>query len=368
MRSGTAVLFIFLLLSAGCSGTTGPTATPATGTPSPSSGESVTATPTPRPTSTPSPTVSPVPTVSPTPNLGSPFGKRRVYVTYEVVSNPHNQSFAVPFRRAVAYWNNAGNGYSTYPVVFTKTNETSQADIVVQYGVSADDCGYETDERNVGCAPLLDDRSPRSLPVVARIEAGYTSDATTNTTIHELGHILGIEHGEEPMPLMANATVLPELSQPDARNRTNPWGRTNLTYYIPDEFTAAKQSQIRHAFDYFNWGAGGAATVDWEFEETPRRSQADIVISEGNSNDWACPSEFLSCGLAYGLSPDSDRQLEEYTRYRLQIAGNAENDATGWWTAVWLHYATNSLVDGQLPDEFVELSYEDRRDAWWHDL
>lgn len=317
------------------------------------------------PSQTPTPTASPTPTVSPTPELGSPFGQERVYIAYTVVSNPHNQSFEQAFLRAVSYWNNAGNQYSTYPVILTKTDDIAQADIVVRYGTSADDCGFVEDVSHVGCAPLLDDSRPDSIPVTVRVEAGYTADATAETTMHEIGHVLGIEHGEEPMPLMNESSVIPEVEQSDAVNRTNPWGRTNLTYYIGDGLTGEQEFYIRKAFDFFENGANGDANIAWTFREVHFKGKADFIITEGSAVQWDCSADWPSCGTAYGLSPDADPWLEEYTRYELELDNPNDEEATAWWTAVWLYYATNSLDDGDLPDWFAGLDYEERRDDWW---
>lgn len=369
MRGRGGIGLLILVVLAGCSGITQPAATPSssatptdvsTSTPPPASS--------PTPTRTKAPTATASPTVSPTPDLGSPFGQRRVYIAYSVESNPHNQSFSDAFRRAVSYWNNAGNQYTTYPVTFTPTNDTERADVLIKYGVSANDCYGAYNESYVGCAPILDETTDPDSPAIVRIEAGYTLESTVNITQHELGHVVGIEHGEEPMPLMAEESEIPTVAKRDAVNRTNPWGRTNLTYYIPNELSAAQQSQVRTAFDFFNNGAAGATTVDWAFRETPYKSRADVVVTVSDSDDWYCDAEFVSCGLAYGVSPDADRRLEQYTYYRISLSQTASYDETGWWTALWLYYATSTLEDELPPEAFLDLSYEQRRDAWWTDL
>lgn len=291
-----------------------------------------------------------------------------MYVDFRIRENPHNQSLERVFSRAVSYWNNRGNQYSTYPVHFVHVYGDHDPDVIVEFVDEIDTCSGEEDiDRVVGCAPMLSEPNSVRSPVTARIEIGYTQNAMTNTTIHELGHILGLKHGDEPASLMAAEAAVPELSQPDAVNLTNPWMKTNLTYYVPSSASPRARSQIDHGFRYIQRSGDGAVTVDYQFTEVAEPEDADIVLSFSDSDNWVCPSDYPSCGTPWGVSPDNDRRLEQYTYYELEFAESLDEDAIAWHTAFWMFYATNSLENGDPPDKFLDFDYEERRSGWWTD-
>lgn len=73
---------------------------------------------------------------------------------------------------------------------------------------------------------------------------------------HEFGHVLGIEHGEEPMPLMNESGAATYLSKPNATNRSLAWENSTLSVYVDlgnvsSQDKTAIQNQIGHALSYY---------------------------------------------------------------------------------------------------------------------
>lgn len=241
MRVPPAVLSVaLLLLLAGCVGPFGddpssPTAEPGTTV------QTVTeATPTPAGTTEPGtgtdadpPTATPTSTASPNPDLSddNPFGQRVVPVRVnDTVDDGRNTTRLV--QRAIEYWNPRIERHTPFDYRFELADDPADARVEVRYVENIDSCGRDHDERTVGCAPLLEEGRTAPDVVVAEIEVHGANSAVTGTIQHELGHILGLRHDDEPLVVMGFQTEAPVK---DASDRAVPWFRNDLSVYIDQD-------------------------------------------------------------------------------------------------------------------------------------
>lgn len=299
----------------------------------------------------------------------NPWGKRNVTVA---VWNSANESRDIGplVNQTLAYWNGNGSEYADYNVTFVPTTDVHQADVLVELVPRIDECGgYETDS-TVGCAPLLHPRDTPDEPIRVEIVAGYSDESTRRILEHEFGHVVGLEHGQEPMPTMQAISHFTYLSQPNIADRPTPWRNSTLSVHVdvstlPGHDRDEAREQIRHALEYYEDGAGGAVPRNVSFVRTSNRSAADIRISVPEDS-FDCAGEQMeegSCGTPWVYDTDADDAAEFYAKYEIKLRG-VDQDAIGWHVGYWLSDAMGLTGSGR-PEPFVDADYDDRRDQWW---
>lgn len=372
MRFGP-VLLALCLVTAGCSSgvdspatsdgiSPQPTPTP---TPVPTADATSTSTATRTVTATRSPTATPSPTPTPRPVLGD--SPADVYVADADV----DRNFTRLAAGAIDYWNENASRYGWYAPDYRLTDDRSEAEVIVVPREEIADCGDNTtDTGTLGCAPLLTSRYQVSTPVVVSVKRGYTDAATRATLIHEFGHTLGIDHGDEPSEYMTKYGDGTRLPQPNVTERKQTWSRTNLTVALTfqgysDRERGIVRDQLDHVFDYVENGADGTLAADYRFRVVDDAERADITIHLADDENACDGIDGGSCvGGAYGHDVDRDEPLEYYTSAEIRTEG-LDPDRTGWYTAYYLAALLGLEESHERPSVLRGSNTEDADDRWW---
>lgn len=331
-----ALVLAVIVLLAGCGGQAAP-ATQTTAT---------TETPTATATATPTPTATPAPP-------DNPFQSDPVVVAIE---NPTNRSFEPLVRSAAAYWNTNAGTYGEWSTTLIVRPNATDPDIRVRFIDDIVVCDSEIGGEFLGCAPVPEAINPGETAVID-IERGYTDASTLSTIKHEFGHVYGVTHGEEPMPLMNASSVANETAQPNATERAVPWQTNHIQVYVNySSFDASRDrvsKQVSRTLRYFDEGQDSVPDRV-RVTKTGNRSAAEIVVRARPLSDAASDGSF------YGMSPDADRALEYYTNATITLDRGLEEENIGWHIGYWLD---GGLSKGLLPP--FDEPEEDSRGNWW---
>lgn len=361
MRRVRLLTVAILVVLAGCSGAVqdGPTTTATTTSP--------TAT-TPTATTNAQTTTTQTPPTTPPP--ANPWEQE--VVTVAVQNHAGSDRDVTPLvNQTIQYWNEHASTYGDYEVTFVATSNTREADIVVEYVIEIEQCGYHATDATVGCASLLEKWDTAAEQETVQVVAGFSDNSTLQILKHEFGHLLGIEHGEEPMPTMKALSQHTYLSQPNATGRALPWKNNTLTVYLSTEnrtYTETVTEQVEHALAYYERGADGHVPENLSFVMTDNESAADITISFPTAVTCGDDrSTAGSCGWLWGYDTDTDRSLEYYSRVEIRVAHQTDAEAVGWHVGYWLTTAFGLESKDELPPPFVDADYSERRSEWWEE-
>lgn len=350
-----------VLALAGCSGA--PTST---------SGEPATASPSGTPTDSPTPTAAltetPYPTTTPDPYPSNYWDQRELVVTVRTVNTSSTRNYTAMAQQAAAYWTRHSEQYAGYPITISVRENAAPPDIIIDIRDDIARCANETaTEVLVGCAKLSREYYQPVPPEPMHIEAGYTRESTVLAMKHEFGHLLGLAHGEEPMPVMAAESAnLTRLSSLDISERDYPWRDRNLSVYLEEDSVEnymverRVKDQFEHAVGYYKAGKAGVKPENVSLTITNDASETDIIVRLNDSLDDNTPSDFTS----YGYDIDTDSRLEYRSEFVIKIA-DIDEEATGWHMGYWLAVALGVTEEEDLPDPFRDAGYRERRSEWW---
>lgn len=356
-----ALSLVAVLVLAGCSAS--PTQ------PSETRG-SPTESPTDQPTETPVVTATPEPTPTPEPYPSNHWDEQLLVVGLNTTNASTDKNYTEMVREATAYWQSHSEQYAGYPLDFRVEPDHPNPDIIVNMVEDIETCGLDTDtDRITGCAALLSESYHPHRPEVMKIQLGLTYDSTAQTMKHEFGHLLGLRHGEEPMPLMNATNELVHEALPNAVDRSYPWQTRNLTVYIDDQ-TAKYSSldrdkardQIQHAVHFYDSGRSDLKPSDVSIQMTNNKSEADIIVQFTN-----LPSTGNDYDLdVYGYDLDVDSDLEYYSQFiiKLDEAGDDE-DLIAYRAAWWMGSALGADSTEDLPAPIRDAEYQEASGEWW---
>jgi hypothetical protein len=305
------------------------------------------------------------------------------------IDAPGSRTFEPPVRRALAYWERNAERYADAPMTFRLAPDAADPDVTVAFVPTIDDCGAHG--HTAGCAPLLTD-SATADDAEVRVLDDLSNASTSLVVEHEIGHVLGLDHGDAPQAVMAPRTTLTTRPEPDASERALPWASSTLSVFVerrtgsnasgtestvggrtaPGDRTAGDRTaagergvrgeQIEHALDYYARGAGGTVPENVSFERAASPANADVVVRFAEHSP--CGSDRGSCGSVLGTDPDGDGALETHTKLTITLT-DLDGEAVGWHVARWLGYGFG--LDGrEYPPVLREsASYGERRSAWW---
>ena len=302
----------------------------------------------------------------------NPWRAETVTVAIENNANA-SRNLAPLVNQTLEYWNDRANYYGDYSVRFvSQPHATAEADIVVSFVDRIGDCGFELDVENLtGCATILETGTVAASQETVEIKAGYVNESTVSTMKHEFGHILGIDHGEEPMPVMAETSDTTLWPKPNATARPDAWKNETVSLYVAYSDISQNykrvtvRSELQHVVEYVNSGADGSLAANSTLVMTESRADADIVVTFPESVE--CGGEnasTVSCGrLTGGVQLDSDSRWEYYSGAEIGVS-RIHTETVSWHVGVWLLYSFG-LTEGELPAVFRNAGYNRRAGQWW---
>lgn len=294
----------------------------------------------------------------------NPWGTERVTVGIEA---PEPEANASDYRAIVAdsveYWNANDHRYGEYEATFELDANATEPDVVVRF-TSTVRCRGEPGW--IGCAPVLDGTSAVEERTTVLINSEY-DDATVQRTVkHEFGHLLGIQHGEAPMPLMETNDSTGVRVETNAERRSNPWREDVIEVYVETDgvgerrATAVRQ-QVGQAVAYYDRGAEGAVPENVTFRRTDTRADAEVVVLF--QDDPRCRDGPGSCAEINGVDTDRDGAVEYYSGSTI-VLSRVNAEAVGWHVGYWMGEAMGASSREELPPAFR--SGAKRTGDWWN--
>lgn len=288
----------------------------------------------------------------------NPWGTTVVTVAVnDTVADGRNATGIV--RRTIAFWNDRIERYTDWTYRFRYVADGSDARAEVRFVESIAECDGHS-ERIAGCAPLLSAGEEAPDRAITRVEVHGSNAAVLDTTRHEFGHLVGLDHAAEPRWLMSNGTAGPVE---DAQGRANPWMTDRIAVHVEtdaiDGDADRVEAQVGHALAYYEDGAEGTVPANVTFARTDLPHAADVVITDAASR--GCEGEGSTVNVR-GPDRDGDPAPELHTRTRICV--DVDEDAVGWHVGAMLGNAFG-LSQAELADPFRDADYEDRRSEWW---
>jgi hypothetical protein len=280
------------------------------------------------------------------------------------VDGPEADRVAPLVAAATDYWAARAERYAGAPVTFAVRPDAADPDVLVRTVASLDSCDGVRDA--AGCAPHLTaaDR-PLPDPVVVTVRSGLRDDSTLLVVKHEFGHLLGLEHSDDPSAVMSAAAVLYTRAAPNASDRPFPWPDRSLSVHVDARNAsdpAVARTQVRVATDYFAARPPGMP-ANVSFEPTPDPGAAEVVVRF--ADDSACGAGPGSCGAVTGIDSDDDGAVETYDRVTVTLV-DVDPHAVGWHVGYWLAFALGAETDAEKPPPFRAADYATRHGQWWN--
>lgn len=270
-----------------------------------------------------------------TPNeKDNPWGKEPVVIS---IAEPPGENNTRTVKQAVEYWETDGSEYAKWEPNFSVSSNEANPDVRIRFVSAIKDCrNLDSGGEVIGCASTLDASDRPRDPETVRIVSGLTNESTYRTVRHELGHILGLDHGEGPGEVMDESDVV-----------------YNKVYsvHINHENTAAYNQRIsrretRRALEYYSNGADGFMQERVRFVITEERSDADIVVN------------FIEYDGRGGSTAYFDGRV-----YIIEVEG-IDLRKRGWHVGAWLGYFFGADSIEDIPPPFDEPK-SDTREEWW---
>jgi hypothetical protein len=233
------------------------------------------------------------------------------------------RAFAGPVNESLAYWN-ANIDRTPYEGRFRLVADAGSADVVVRFVEEVTDCGTESGAALVGCAPRYDavGQATRYGETTVQVDADLNETTLVRTLNHELGHTLGLDHGDaDRFPFMTARGPATTVPRPDFRNRSYFWAADNTALSVhvdlsgvPEALREDRRADVAAVLGTYERSERLPDGV--AFERTDNRTDAEIVIEFAADG----PTDRQVDVRRYGRDTDADGRLEYLVRAEFTVA------------------------------------------------
>jgi len=308
-------------------------------------------------TPTPSPTVTPQPPQN-------PWHADPVIVT--INASTSDRDFAPMVRRSLDYWNANADNYTVFDVEFVLRPNAGDPDIELRFVDAIPECAGYDPGNTLGCSPLYTRPGQAASTSVIEIRTDHTDNSTVQTISHELGHALGIRHGEPPMPLMASVNDRAELLPvTNATDRPLPFRNHSLSVYVTHDRGIADDTverELAPVLAYYEAGADGWLATTPTITRAANRSDTDIVLRITTSPECGFVDGGVCIDSVLGEQLDSDPAYEYYSKTTVVVA-NVESDHLAWFIGYGFGFALGAADGTDLPPPLLD--QENKYEDWW---
>lgn len=239
------------------------------------------------------------------------------------ISADTDRALAGPVNESLAYWN-ANIERTAYQGRFRLVGNAESADVVVRFVDEVTDCGTESGTALVGCAPRYDavGQAARYEETTVRVDADLNGTTLVRTLTHELGHTLGLDHGDaDRFPFVTAQVPAITVPWPDVRNRSYLWAAdsTALTVHVnlsgvPEALRDDCRTDVEAVLDTYE--RSDRLPEGFAFERTDNRTDAELVVDVGTEGATDRPVDVQR----YGRDTDADGRLEYLVRAEFAVA------------------------------------------------